>query len=118
MKKAIALLLALVMVFALCACGGGDKGTADNGEKVVKIGVFEPASGDSGAGARLGSFKGRVAGLGVTGAYNFLLFGKAPATLRLHAMKEFEARNRLEGESIFLDFSMPLWVNMPPGAGS
>ena len=42
MKKAIALLLALVMVFALCACGGGDKGTADNGEKVVKIGVFEP----------------------------------------------------------------------------
>ena len=27
MKKAIALLLALVMVFALCACGGGDKGT-------------------------------------------------------------------------------------------
>ena len=31
MKKAIALLLALVMVFALCACGGGDKGTADNG---------------------------------------------------------------------------------------
>ena len=79
---------------------------------------FEQVSGDSGAGARLGSFKGRVAGLGVTGAYNFLLFGKAPATLRLHAMKEFEARNRLEGESIFLDFSMPLWVNMPPGAGS
>lgn len=51
MKKAIALLLALVMVFALCACGG-DKGTADNGEKVVKIGVFEPASGDSGAGGK------------------------------------------------------------------
>lgn len=51
MKKAIALLLALVMVFALCACGG-DKSTADNGEKVVKIGVFEPASGDSGAGGK------------------------------------------------------------------
>ena len=79
---------------------------------------FEQVSGDSGAGARLGSFKGRVAGLGVTGAYNFLLFGKAPATLRLHAIKEFEARNRLEGESVFLDFSMPLWVKMPPGAGS
>ena len=52
MKKAIALLLALVMVFALCACGGGDKGTADNGEKVVKIGVFEPATGDSGPGGK------------------------------------------------------------------
>lgn len=51
-KKAIALLLALVMVFALCACGGGDKGTADNGEKVVKIGVFESASGDSSVGGK------------------------------------------------------------------
>jgi hypothetical protein len=78
---------------------------------------FEQVTGDSGAGARLGSFKGRVAGLGVNGAYNFMLFGKAPATLRLHAIKEFEAKNRLEGHSIFLDFSMPLWVNMPPGAG-
>ena len=52
MKKAIALLLALVMVFALCACGGGDKGTADNGEKVVKIGVFEPTSGQNGGGGK------------------------------------------------------------------
>ena len=51
-NKIVALALALVMVFALCACGGGDKGTADNGEKVVKIGVFEPASGDSGAGGK------------------------------------------------------------------
>lgn len=79
---------------------------------------FEQISGDSGPGARLGPFKGRVTGVGVTGAYNFLLFGKAPATLRLHAIKEFEAKNRLEGDSIFLDFSMPLHVKMPPGAGS
>ena len=50
MKKAIALLLALVMVFALCACGGG--GDSASGEKVVKIGVFEPASGNSGAGGK------------------------------------------------------------------
>ena len=49
MKKAIALLLALVMVFALCACGGGDSAS---GEKVVKIGVFEPASGDSALGGK------------------------------------------------------------------
>ena len=50
MKKAIALLLALVMVFALCACGGG--GDSASGDKGVKIGVFEPASGDSGAGGK------------------------------------------------------------------
>ena len=47
MKKTIALLLVLVMLFSLFAagCGGGD-------EKVVKIGVFEPATGDNGAGGK------------------------------------------------------------------
>ena len=56
MKKAIALLLALVMVFALCACGGGDSGSstkaASSDEKVVKIGVFEPTSGQNAAGGK------------------------------------------------------------------
>ncbi len=51
MKKAIALVLALVMVFALCACGGNDSGSA-SAEKVVKIGVFEPQTGDNGAGGK------------------------------------------------------------------
>ena len=51
MKKIIALILALCMVFTLCACGGsGD--SADSGEKVVKIGVFEPSSGDSASGGK------------------------------------------------------------------
>ena len=47
MKKIIALLLAAVMVmclFAGCAASGG--------EKVIKIGVFEPQSGDNGAGGK------------------------------------------------------------------
>ena len=65
MKKILALLLALVMVFALAACGdsGDSTQTADpnasatdgsqaSGDNVVKIGVFEPLSGDSGAGGR------------------------------------------------------------------
>jgi len=50
MKKYIALVLAMLMVFALCACG--DNGGSSDGEKVIKIGVFEPASGDSGAGGK------------------------------------------------------------------
>ena len=51
MKKIIALILALCMVFTLVACGGsGD--SADSGEKVVKIGVFEPSSGDSASGGK------------------------------------------------------------------
>ena len=51
MKKLLAMLLALVMVFGLVACGGGEEAAAD-GEKVVKIGVFEPMSGDNGAGGK------------------------------------------------------------------
>ena len=57
MKKKVALLLALIMVFALFAAGCGssdDNSGADGGEYAgtVKIGVFEPASGDNGAGGK------------------------------------------------------------------
>ena len=55
MKKFIALLLACAMMLALAACGGsGDNGgSADkSGEKVVKIGVYEPLSGDSASGGK------------------------------------------------------------------
>ena len=52
MKKALALILALAMVFALCACGDSGAPAAASNEKVVKIGVFEPQSGDNGAGGK------------------------------------------------------------------
>ena len=56
MKKVIALVLALVMVFALCACGRSDSASstkaASSDEKVVKIGVFEPTSGQNAAGGK------------------------------------------------------------------
>ena len=50
MKKIIALMLVLVMVFTMFAgCGNGDDGDYAG---VIKIGVFEPASGDNGAGGK------------------------------------------------------------------
>ena len=58
MKKIIAIALALVMVFALCACGSSsapaasDSSAVASGEKVVKIGVFEPQSGQNAAGGK------------------------------------------------------------------
>ena len=47
MKKILSIVLCLCMIFALAACGSKN---AD--EKVVTIGVFEPASGDNGAGGK------------------------------------------------------------------
>ena len=46
MKKILALLLAAVMVLCLFT------GCASSGSKVIKIGVFEPQSGDNGAGGK------------------------------------------------------------------
>ena len=44
--------------------------------------------------------------------------GRAPIALRFRAFSEFDAVNRLEGESYWLELNMPLHVNMPPGAGT
>ena len=54
MKKKVALLLALVMIFSLFAvgCGGSESGDSEEYAGTVKIGVFEPASGDNGAGGK------------------------------------------------------------------
>ena len=58
MKKLMAVLLALVMVLSLAACGGsksdsqGAQSSGDSGNKVVKIGVFEPQTGDNGGGGK------------------------------------------------------------------
>ena len=51
MKKFISLSLALLMVLGLVACGGETSGEQTS-ENVVKIGVFEPASGDSASGGK------------------------------------------------------------------
>ena len=61
MKKVMALALSAVMAASLAACGGSSGGSSSggsssggssSGNKVVKIGVFEPQSGDNGAGGK------------------------------------------------------------------
>ena len=53
MKKLIALLMVLCMVVGLCACGEKTEGAASNPSSsdgdTVRIGIFQPASGDNGA---------------------------------------------------------------------
>ena len=56
MKKLLAILMALALVVCcFAACGktdGGNAGNADNTQKVVKIGVYEPQTGANGAGGK------------------------------------------------------------------
>ena len=59
MKKVLALILTLAMMLSLAACGGdsgsgdaGEGGTSESGNPVVRIGVFEPQTGDNGAGGK------------------------------------------------------------------
>ena len=57
MKKFVALALSVIMMLSLAACGSkaetpAAQGTPAAGNKVVKIGVFEPQTGDNGAGGK------------------------------------------------------------------
>lgn len=77
---------------------------------------FQQVTGDSGTGAALGAFKGRVSGAGATAAYNFQV-GRLPMSLRVRLLKEFGEKNRLSnGTVLFVGLSFPLHVKLPPGA--
>jgi hypothetical protein len=76
---------------------------------------FNQVTGDSGPGAKLGPFEGRIGGVGGTAAYSFAI-GHTPMILRGRIMTEFDAVNRLSGTSYWLDLSFPLAMKMPAGA--
>ena len=74
---------------------------------------FQQISGDSGPGATLGPYKGRVSAVGLTAAYNFEA-GHMPVTVRGRVFKEFGAKNRVDdGTSIFLSVDFPLKMILP-----
>jgi hypothetical protein len=70
---------------------------------------YRQVTGDSGAGARLGDFKGRVTSLGPVVTYTFSL-GKIPVSTQWAWMHDFDVENRLEGDAGILTVSMPLSV--------
>lgn len=75
---------------------------------------FQQLTDDSGPGATLGPFRGETTGIGVTAAWNFQM-AERPVTLRLRAFTEFDVENRMDTESVFLDLSVPLVMQMPEG---
>jgi hypothetical protein len=70
---------------------------------------YDQVAPDSGSGARLGDFEGRVAALGGTAAYMFNV-GEIPVSTRIKVYREFDVANRAEGTAGFLTLTVPLYV--------
>ena len=54
-------------------------------------------------------FKGEVWAIGPAINWNFQV-GQVPVSLKAKYFHEFDAVNRLEGESVFVQLAIPLWV--------
>ena len=70
---------------------------------------YQQLTGDSGTGATLGDFKGRVTALGPMMSATLML-GPVPVAASLRYFHEFNVENRLEGDAGWLTISIPLWV--------
>jgi hypothetical protein len=70
---------------------------------------YQQVSGDSGEGATIGPYKGRVTLVGGTVGYTFLL-GQLPISTRVKVLREVDVENRFEGTIGFVQISFPLWV--------
>ena len=68
---------------------------------------YEQLTGDSGAGATLGSFKGRTTAIGPNINYNLQL-GQLPVSTQLRWYHELDVKNRLEGDIVFFQTTIPL----------
>jgi hypothetical protein len=77
----------------------------------------EQLTADSGGPALLGDFKGHVLAIGPELSYQFTQSKTHPLTIDLRWYHEFDAQNRVEGDGVFLTFSVPLSVQQKPEAG-
>lgn len=76
---------------------------------------YQQVTGDSGAGAILGDFKGRVSALGPAVNYTFQI-GHVPVSTKLNWYHEFNEQNRLKGNAGLFSVVIPLG-GPPPGQG-
>jgi hypothetical protein len=76
---------------------------------------YQQLSGDSGQGAKLGPFKGRVTALGGEADITFKL-GELPVSTKLRVYQEFNTKNRFEGTVGILTIAVPLAVAPAPAA--
>lgn len=65
---------------------------------------FRQLSGDSGEGARLGSFKGEASGIGPAVYWNREFFGR-DVFFTFKWLRKFDVENRLEGDHVFASFA-------------
>ncbi|MDO9440510.1 MAG: transporter [Beijerinckiaceae bacterium] len=88
--------------------------------KTFALGVvgyhYQQITGDSGAGAVLGAFKGRVSAIGPNLTYNFQL-GKVPVLTSVRFLREFNAKNRLAGNAGIFTLTIPLSGSASKGHG-
>jgi hypothetical protein len=68
---------------------------------------YQQVTGDSGPGAALGDFKGRVSAIGPNLTYNFQV-GTVHFLTSARWLHEFNAKNRLEGNAGFVTVTIPL----------
>jgi hypothetical protein len=74
---------------------------------------YRQVTGDSGSGARLGSFEGRVTAVGPVLGY-VLKAGALPINLNARWFAEFDTQNRMKGNAVFASLTIPLHVFAPP----
>ena len=76
---------------------------------------FQQLTGDSGPGAKLGDFKGRVAGIGPQIGFLFPMGEAHQGYLNLKAYKDFTAENQPEGYTAWVTFAItPAAPEAPP----
>lgn len=87
-----------------------DWGASQFVSKTVHVGLagyyFQQITGDTGAGATLGDFKGRVVGIGPQVGFLLPLSKDYQGYLNVKAYKDFAAQNRPEGYTAWVTFSL------------